>query len=169
MKVQLIAFSNHTMKFLRDNVLLSLRPAQNEVHPSHGRAHSGGHTGAWAWAEESYHPHLLWYDAVWAELQPQTHVWKGKSYLRSSALRFFFWCFWLMLLPAKYDICDVYDCVCFNSHLIFAVWERTDNKIGSRGRRRPRGWAVQSPAGENVRQGSRSNRKNLILFWKLFK
>lgn len=52
--------------------------------------------------------------------------------------------------------------VCFfilNSLLIFAVWERTDNKIGSRGRRRPRGWAVQSPPGENVRQTSRSNRK----------
>lgn len=59
MKVQLIAFSNQTVIFLRDNVLLSLRPPQNEVHPSHGGAHSGGHAGAGARAEESHHAHLL--------------------------------------------------------------------------------------------------------------
>lgn len=79
MKRQLIAFSNQTPIFLCDNVLLSLRPAQNEVHPGHGRAHAGGHAGAGAGAEESHHPHLLRYDAVWAQLQPRTHVWNGKK------------------------------------------------------------------------------------------
>lgn len=90
-KAQLIAFSNHTLMFLYNDVLLSLRPSQNEVHPSHGGAHPGGHAGSWTRAEESYHPHLLWYDAVWAQLQPRTHVWNGKienSCLTGSALVF---------------------------------------------------------------------------------
>lgn len=132
------------------HVLLFLRPAQNEVHPSHGGAHPGGHAGPWARAEESNHPHLLWYDAVRAQLQPRTHVWDGKNkkptvsqVQRLNREQ--------KALLAKYYISDV-----LNSLLIFAVWERTDNEIGSRGGRRPRGWAVQSPAGENVRQRSRS-------------
>lgn len=96
--------------------LLSLRPPQNEVHPRHGRAHSGGHAGSWARAEESYHPHLLWYDAVWAQLQPWTHVWNGKKNPAISQVQhflFFFYLIWLKLLPAKYDTWDVYDGVFF--------------------------------------------------------
>lgn len=97
------------MIFLCDNILLSLRPAQNEVHPSNGRTHAAGHTGAWAWTEESNHPHILWYDAVWAQLQPRTNIWNGKTLSQNfSAFLFSVW-IWQKPLLAKYDICDVYD------------------------------------------------------------
>lgn len=127
MKRQLIAFSNQTPIFLCDNVLLSLRPAQNEVHSGHGRAHAGGHAGAGAGAEESHHPHLLRYDAVWAQLQPRTHVWNGKKKKKViSELRCTLVCFVLSQprqLPAKYDIWDAYDGVIINSLLISLQFE----------------------------------------------
>lgn len=168
MKRQLIAFSDHTLIFLRGNVLLSLRPPQNEVHPRYGGAHSGGHTGATAWAEESHHTHLLWYDAVRAQLQPRAHIWKGKKL--SQKFNTFLSNFTKAAAGLLWHLWWVWRGVSNSSLLVFAVWERADKKIRSSSRRRPRGWAVQSPAGENVRQGSRSNgKKNLFLFCKLSK
>lgn len=174
MKMLFIASSNNTDISVW-SCSLSLRPPQNEVHPSYGRTHSRGHTSAWARTEESHHPHLLRYDAVRAQLQPWTHVWNGENLPQKfTTLVVFVWILRKLLL-AKYDICDACVMVAwvtlfifFNSLLIFAVWKWIDNEIGSRGRGRPRGWAVQSPAGENVSQRSRSNGKDFF-YPNLFK
>lgn len=62
----------------------SLRPPQDEVHPGHGGAHPKGYPGAWARAEKSHHPHLLWHDAVWAQLHSQPYLWHGEIAAHSS-------------------------------------------------------------------------------------
>lgn len=48
---------------------LSCRSPQNKVYSSNGGANPGGNFGPRAWAAESYHSHLLWYDAVRVQLQ----------------------------------------------------------------------------------------------------
>lgn len=146
-----IAFANQTIILPCDNVLLSLRPTQIEVYPGHGGAHSGGHAGAWARAQEGYHSHLLRYDAVWAQLQPNAHFWICKLISQKVLL--------LVLSDVAFGWILALDftTIFFYFPFIFAVRERIDNKTGSRSRGRSRGWAVQSPAGENVRLRRRSN------------
>lgn len=58
---------------------LSFRSPQNKVYSSNGRADPGGNFGPRAWATESYHSHLLWYDAVRVQLQWEQKLSYGKG------------------------------------------------------------------------------------------
>lgn len=174
MKMRFIASSNNTMMFLCDNVRCPSGPHKMKFIPAM--------VGPILEVTLVPEPELrkatipIFFDMMQCEhnFSPGHTFEMVKICLRSSPLWWFLFefcesCSWLNMTFVMLVWGGLgYFIYFLNSLFIFAVWKWIDNKIGSRGRGRPRGWAVQSPAGENVSQRSRSNSKDFF-YPNLFK